>query len=267
MSIAGAELSPTRADVPAELPPVRLLGVRIDPVSTNDFLRRIEAFVTSGGSDVVHFCPADPLVTARANDGYRTTLNAGSLNAPDGMSVVWALRLLGRPASRLAGTDALHLVCAWGIERGLRHFFLGGAPDVLQRLVESLEREHPGLCIAGAESPPFVTVEELDTEGSAKRIRQARADVVWIGLGAPKQEVVAARLQALDCAPVILCVGAAFDFASGAKRRAPGWMQNVGLEWLHRLASEPRRLWRRYLVGNPRFIACVLADRLRRGVQ
>ena len=245
--------------------PVRLSGIRIDPVSTGGFLRRIESFLQSGRSNVVHFCPADPLVTASRDDGYRAVLNAGSLNVPDGMSVVWALRLLGHHASRLTGTDALHLACAWGVDRELRHYFLGGTPEVLHRLLGRLVLAQPEIRIAGAESPPFGTIGELDVESSAERIREARADLVWVGLGAPKQELFAERLRVLNCAPVILCVGAAFDFASGTKKRAPAWMQRAGLEWLHRLAAEPSRLWRRYLLGNPRFIACVLADRLREG--
>jgi N-acetylglucosaminyldiphosphoundecaprenol N-acetyl-beta-D-mannosaminyltransferase len=232
----------------------------------DDLPGRVQAFVRCGESHVVHFCPADPTVIARRHPRYREVLNRGALNVPDGMSVVWTLRLLGHEAERVYGPDALLRLCDDGRAAGLRHYLYGGSPEALAALRERLESRYPGLNVVGAESPPFRTLSGAELEAAAGRIRSTGADLAWIGLGTPKQDVVADRLGAAGAAPVLLCVGAAFDFVSGAKRQAPVWMQHAGLEWAFRLAHEPRRLWRRYLVGNARFVAGVAADRLSGGL-
>jgi N-acetylglucosaminyldiphosphoundecaprenol N-acetyl-beta-D-mannosaminyltransferase len=235
-------------------------GVRLDPVSTAEFAERITEFLNCGSSHVVHFCPAYSTVLAREDETYRDLLNRGDLNVPDGMAVAWALRLFGCSADRLAGSDAMSFLCEWGIKRMSRHYLFGGTPAVVARLRARLEDRFPGICVVGAESPPFRRLSEEEWADAAKRINRAGADLVWVGLGAPKQDWAADRLRELDSAPAIVCVGAAFDFLSGAKRRAPRWMQGLGLEWLHRLASDPRRLWRRYLVGNFAFLGGVARD-------
>jgi len=239
-------------------------GVRFDVRSPDAFVARVESFCACGQSHAVHFCAAHPTVVARHDLAYRNVLNAG-LNVPDGMGVVWALRAFGIDARRLAGSDAVHLLCAWGIERGVRHYLFGAAPGTAERLAEKLMVAHPGIRIVGAESPPMRTLSRRELEEASRRIRRAGADLLWVGLGAPKQDVVADRLRALASAPVILCVGAAFDYVSGVRPRAPAWMQQSGLEWLFRLAAEPRRLWRRYLIGNALFVAGVTSDLLGAG--
>jgi N-acetylglucosaminyldiphosphoundecaprenol N-acetyl-beta-D-mannosaminyltransferase len=150
-----------------------------------------------------------------------------------------------------------------GREWGLRHYLFGATPETLARLQGELERRYPGAEIVGAESPPFRPLSDAELDGTVDRIWEAKAEAVWVGLGAPKQDLVGARLRERNAAPAIFCVGAAFDFVSGVKRRAPEWMQRSGLEWAHRLGSEPTRLWKRYLVGNARFLGDVAADRIR----
>lgn len=238
--------------------------VRIDIVSRTEFVERIDAFVAGRQSNVVRFLPAHPTVIARANPAYRDILNRGQLNIADGASVVMALRLLGHRTERLPGSTAFELLCANGLEAGRRHYLYGGTSDVLERLRTVLEERHPGIRIVGSESPPFrpATAAELDDAGA--RIRASGADHLWVGLGTPKQDIVAEHLRRRDAAPTIMCVGAAFDFLSGAKRRAPAWMQQAGLEWLHRLGTEPRRLWKRYLIGNVSFAVGIARDLLRR---
>jgi len=238
-------------------------GVRIDPLTEDGFLRAIESFLTCGRSHVVHFVPADPTVRARRDRRYRAVLNDGDLNVPDGMAVVWALRMLGVRSERLAGADAMKLVASRGTEGARSHYLYGGTLETVARLEDRL-RSHPGIKLVGAESPPFRPLSESDVRDAADRIRAAGADLLWIGLGTPKQDLVAARLRELEAAPVILCVGAAFDFVSGTKARAPAWVQRAGLEWAFRLASEPKRLWRRYLLGNPAFLWGVGRDLARR---
>lgn len=243
--------------------PLLVNRVRLDPVAPDELPGRVAAFLACGRSHVVHFVPAHPTVLARRDDAYREVLNRGALNAVDGASVALAARLHGRRAPRTTGSDALAVLPRWGREDGISHYLYGGAPAVVRRLRERLEREVPGIEIAGAESPPFRDLSDDELEDAAVRIRATGADLLWIGLGSPKQDLVAERLLELEAAPVILCVGAAFDFVAGSKRRAPRWMRSVGLEWLFRLVQEPRRLWRRYLIGNARFVADVLGDVVR----
>jgi N-acetylglucosaminyldiphosphoundecaprenol N-acetyl-beta-D-mannosaminyltransferase len=229
-------------------------GVRIDPLDRARFLETVDSFLSCGLSHVVHFLPADPIVRAMDDGGYREALNAGELNVPDGKSVVWALRLKGARSDRLAGGDAMELLVRKGEQHGYRHYLFGGEPAVLTALRSRLEARYPRIELAGAESPPFRTLEAWELKEAAARIGAVNTQLLWIGLGTPKQDLVAATLRELGAAPVILCVGAAFDFLAGTKRRAPEWMQQAGLEWLHRLGSEPGRLGRRYLVGNPKFM-------------
>jgi N-acetylglucosaminyldiphosphoundecaprenol N-acetyl-beta-D-mannosaminyltransferase len=251
---------------PSARPPVRKFGfvngVRLDPVSPIDLAERVAQFLNRGSSHVVHFCAAHPTVLARKDAAYRDLLNRGDLNIPDGMAVAWALRLFGCPATRLAGSDAMSFLCEWGVQRMTAHYLFGGTPEVLARLKAKLEARFPGIRIVGAESPPFRPLTEEEWADAAERMRRAQADVVWIGLGAPKQDYAAERLRCLDAAPAILCVGAAFDFLSGAKKRAPRWMLSSGLEWLHRCLSEPKRLGGRYVLGNASFVAGIASDYL-----
>jgi N-acetylglucosaminyldiphosphoundecaprenol N-acetyl-beta-D-mannosaminyltransferase len=239
-------------------------GVRIDPVDRSRFLEMVDSFLSCGLSHVVHFLPADPIVRAMDDPDYRHALNSGELNVPDGKSVVWALRLQGARSDRLAGGDAMELLVRIGERHGFRHYLFGGEPAVLTALRTRLTLRYPRVELAGGESPPFRALEDWELEEAARRIAAANTQVLWIGLGTPKQDLVAARLKDLGAAPVILCVGAAFDFMAGTKARAPRWMQQAGLEWLHRLGSEPGRLGRRYLVGNPRFMWGVAQDLLAR---
>lgn len=238
-------------------------GVRIDPITTDQLNESIGSFLQCGKSHVVHFCAAHPTVLARRDIRYRTILNAGDLNLPDGAPVAWAARMESSSPRRLPGTEGVHKIAEWGRDRGLTHFFFGGTADAQVRLRRNLETAHPGIKIVGAESPPFRALSDLEVEECARRIRSAGTHALWVGLGTPKQDLIADQLRDLDAAPVILCVGAAFDFVAGMKQRAPAWMRRLGLEWLHRLLSEPKRLWRRYLLGNPQFIGGIVSDRVR----
>lgn len=231
------------------------------------FLRTVDDFLgcgrSTGNAHVVHFCAAHPTVEARQDADYRQLLNRGDLNVADGMPVAWAARRRGRPTLRLAGTDGMEALCSWGTPGRLRHYLYGATDATLAAMRDNLETQHPGIQIVGVESPPFREIADEELDETVARIRAAGADTVWIGLGAPKQDVMGARLRARDAAPLLFAVGAAFDFIAGTKSRAPAWMQRYGLEWAHRLGSEPGRLWKRYLVGNARFVAGVAEDRLR----
>lgn len=208
----------------------------------------------------VHLCNAYTLALADLSSDLKALLRGGGLNFPDGKSVVWANRLRhGRslPEERVYGPDLMLDVVRLGLPLGLRHYLLGSTPPVLASLEHRLRERCPGLLVVGAESPPFGPLDDETIAGQAARIRASGADVVWVGLGTPKQDEVVERLATM--VPAVYCaVGAAFDFISGHKRQAPVWMQRRGLEWVFRLMCEPRRLWRRYLFGNARFVRAAL---------
>jgi N-acetylglucosaminyldiphosphoundecaprenol N-acetyl-beta-D-mannosaminyltransferase len=171
------------------------------------------------------------------------------------MPLVWWCRGSGMAqARRVYGPDMLDAVCGFGVQHGYRHYFYGGTPALLERLVARLEHRHPGLVVAGYHAPPFRPLSAAEDAQDIAAINAARPDFVWVGLGMPKQEKwMAAHIGRIE-ATALLGVGAAFDFHAGTKPHAPRWMQRWGLEWLFRLMCEPRRLARRYLVGNTVFL-------------
>jgi N-acetylglucosaminyldiphosphoundecaprenol N-acetyl-beta-D-mannosaminyltransferase len=240
-------------------------GVRIDVLTWPSFLERLDAFLACGRGHVLHYLAADPTVMARGEPAYRDLLNRGHLNLADGTPVAWATRILGAPTERISGIDSMGRVAEWGTVRDVSHFFYGGTEETAAAVPAALEARVPGLRVAGAASPPFLSLREWrerDLDDVVARVRESGAKVVWVGLGAPKQDVVGDRLAALDAAPLVFCVGGAFEVVGGARRATPEWIRRAGFEWAHRLISEPRRLWRRYLIGNPKFVAGLAADLL-----
>lgn len=211
----------------------------------------------------VRFLNAWNVALAHRDAGYRTLLGERGVNLPDGTPVAWLLRRrgpAGRPADRIRGPSLFGEVMRQGVPQQVRHFLLGGTPEVLDRLAGALTSRYDGVQIVGRFAPPFAPLTDDYLAECVEHIRPSKPDLVWVGLGTPKQDYAGDRLCAALGLPV-LNVGAAFDFAAGAKREAPVWMQRAGFEWLFRLASEPRRLWRRYLVGNVEFVLAVLAER------
>ncbi|WP_234021450.1 WecB/TagA/CpsF family glycosyltransferase [Streptomyces sp. 142MFCol3.1] len=209
----------------------------------------------------VHLCNAYTLALGEGDPALSQTLGSAFLNLADGQPVVWANRLLHRgtalPRTRVYGPDLMLGVFALSQGTGLRHYLLGSTPQTLAALRSELQRRFPRARLAGSFSPPFrpLTAEELIRQEAD--ILASRADIVWVGLGTPLQDHRAAEL-ATRLPVVSVAVGAAFDFIGGNKRQAPSWMQHSGLEWAFRLLCEPRRLWRRYLFGNARFVRGVL---------
>jgi N-acetylglucosaminyldiphosphoundecaprenol N-acetyl-beta-D-mannosaminyltransferase len=191
--------------------------------------------------------PAHAIMDYRRDEELLAIANNSGLTTPDGMSIVWTLRLMGhKNVERVCGSDLMHQLCAFSQATGWRHYFYGGFPGVAERLVDVLRRSYPGIRIAGCFSPPFRPLLPEEDEHIVNRINDASPDIVWVGIGSPKQERWMAEHIGRVSASALIGVGAAFDFVSGRKKRAPTWMQRAGLEWLHRLSKEPRRLWRRY---------------------
>lgn len=199
---------------------------------------------------------------ARVDPGFRTILNASFLTTPDGMPLVW-LAPHGAPVERVYGPDLLLAVCDAGRATDTRHFFYGGHPGVAETLTARLTARFPGMIVAGTFTPPFRPLTPAERADVRSRLDAARADVIWVGLGTPKQERFMAEFAPGLRAGVLVGVGAAFDFHSGRVRQAPRWMQRNGLEWLFRLGTEPRRLGWRYLKTNPVFLLRAAAQRFR----
>ena len=205
-----------------------------------------------------YICAANThTVTAAQEDAdLRAALLGADLNVPDGQPLVWALNLLGNSLSdRVYGPDLMELACERAARSGLRFYLYGGRNQgALAQLARNLRLRYPGLRIVGGYVPPFRPLTPGEEDAVAADVRRSGADVVWVGIGVPKQEKWMARMRPRLDAPVLVGVGAAFDFHAGLVTQAPGWVQRVGLEWLFRLVQEPRRLWRRYLRYNPRFV-------------
>ena len=180
----------------------------------------------------------------------------GAFAVPDGQPLVWAMRALGYRASRVYGPDLMLRYCERCAQTGASMFLYGGRNQgALVQLVTNLRLRFPGIRIVGGFSPPFHPPSPNEDEAIAEEINRSGAEVVWVGIGQPKQEEWMARMRKRVDAPVMAGVGAAFDFHAGLVPQAPHWMQGVGLEWVYRLGHEPRRLWRRYARYNPRFVA------------
>ncbi|MGH2555859.1 MAG: WecB/TagA/CpsF family glycosyltransferase [Actinomycetota bacterium] len=247
-------------------PPLRthawVNGVRVDTLSPSEALERLGTFLSCSASHVVNHLPAHPTVIARRDPVYRDLLNRADLNVADGMGVVWACRLQGfrRMQERVYGPDFLLEAFRWGEDRGIRHTFVGGTENTLDLLIQALRRRYPRVRVQGAYAPPFRDVNEESVQEDLSRLN-VTADLLWVGLGTPKQQVWADIARNYSPAKAILTVGAAYDFIAGVKPQAPRWMQRHGLEWAFRLATEPRRLWRRALVDNAVFAWAVLMDR------
>lgn len=240
-----------------------VLGIRINAARFADVLATVLRAPDSGERLSVHFATAHTLVEAQDNAALREALSQG-LVEPDGMPLVWLGRRAGLPVERVCGPDFMPAVVQHGTGLGRTHFFYGGAPGTPEALATRLGSRYPGMRVAGTMSPPFRTLTAEEDEAIVAEINAAAPDYVWVGLGSPKQDFWLAEHRARIMAPVLLAVGAAFDFHSGRIRRAPKWMQQTGTEWLYRLATEPRRLAGRYTVANARFVRIVAAERLRR---
>ncbi len=201
------------------------------------------------------------LSEASHDASLRAVLNGGALVVPDGLPLVWFGRLRGnRAMQQVRGTELLEEVCRRSAPFGLRHYFYGSAPGVAEALARKMAARFPGLVVAGWESPPFRALTREEFQATADQINATRPDLVWVGLGTPKQERWVATMQPLLRCRVVLSVGAAFDFHTGRRREAPRLVRHIGLEWAWRLMHEPRRLGPRYLRHNPRFVLLALAQ-------
>jgi N-acetylglucosaminyldiphosphoundecaprenol N-acetyl-beta-D-mannosaminyltransferase len=242
---------------------VNVLGVRISAVNLESAVARIETAIAEDAREYVCVRDAHGIVRCQGDAELRSAHNRAFLVTPDGMPLAWALKRAGHEdSSRVYGPDLMLAVLQAGRSEGHRHFLYGATADTLERLRTRLVEKFPDLRIAGSWAPPFRDLSAQEEEDLADRINRSGADVVWVGLGTPKQELWMARMRARLDAPVLLGVGAAFDFHAGLKRQAPRIIQRSGFEWAFRLGCEPRRLWRRYAAVVPSFLLLTLLQRL-----
>lgn len=239
------DLKPERARYAS--PPIAILGVPFDNVTTTETIQAIERMVASREPHYLVTANVDFLVQAQEDVELRRILFDAHLVLCDGTPLLWASRLLGNPlAERVAGADLVPLLLRVAAEKGYRVFLLGATPESAARAVENLKKRHPDLMIADFYSPPFNKLLEMDHEEIKRRILAAKPDLLFVSMGCPKQEKwIAMHYRSLGV-PVSAGVGATIDFLAGTVKRAPVWMQRVGAEWIYRLAQEPRRLFKRY---------------------
>jgi N-acetylglucosaminyldiphosphoundecaprenol N-acetyl-beta-D-mannosaminyltransferase len=243
---------------------INLLGVRISAVNMTTAVARVQEAIASGRKGYICIRDVHGIIRCQNDAELRRIHNRAFLVTPDGMPVAWALRLAGhRQADRVYGPDLMLALFDQGRRTGVRHFLYGATPEILAQLQAALVARFPGADVAGHHSPPFRDLTADEERDVAARINASGADIVWVGLGTPKQELWMGRMRDRLAASMLIGVGAAFDFHAGVKRQAPRFVQRSGFEWLFRLACEPRRLAWRYAVAVPNFIGLATAQALR----
>lgn len=232
-----------------------VLGTGVSALSLAEACERLLAARGSLRQGYICCATAYNVDLARSDVALRDAYNRSLLTTPDGMPLVWLGHWHGhRDVTRVYGPDLMEAVCEAGRASGLRHYLYGGDDGVAEQLAARLRDRFPGVEIVGTFTPPFRPLDARELADLRGRVAAARPDVVWVGLSTPKQEKFMAEFAPQLDAGVLIGVGAAFDFLSGRRPQAPRWMQRSGLEWLFRLGTEPRRLWKRYLVHNPKFV-------------
>ncbi len=238
---------------------VNILGVQISAVDMEQALSRTADLLDSGGKGYICVTGVHGIMEAQHDMALRSTLNQAFLCVPDGMPTVWVGRLYGhRGMRRVYGPDFMLALCERTRADQYRHFFYGGKPGVAEDLARVLEQQYPGLAVAGCYTPPFRALTADEAEALRREVAASRADIFWVGLSTPKQERFMHEALAGMPIRVMVGVGAAFDIHTGRIADAPRWIKQAGLQWLHRLWQEPRRLSRRYLVNNPLFLVRML---------
>lgn len=248
---------------------LEVIGVRVNLVQISDVIVNISQWIDSGkeGNYVV-LTNANDAVAARQDERIRNATNNSSLTVADGISLVLVSWLSGHPIKkRVYGPDLMLEFLRFAELKGYSNFFYGTTPETLKHLIENLKRKFPKLIVAGSFSPPFNALTTQEDQDIVKTINKAAPDVVWVGLGTPKQQLWMYEHRGKLRVPVMIGVGAAFDFLSGLKPQAPRWIRDNGFEWLFRLATEPKRLWRRYLINNLLFIYYLGLEAVSRGIK
>lgn len=232
-----------------------VLGVDLSAIDMNRAIDLAEKWIASRQSAYICMTGVHGVMEAQSDAHLRSVLNGAFINAPDGMPMSWVGWLQGyRQMDRVYGPDFMANVCRLSISKGYRHYLYGGQPGVAQALKIALQKRFPGLKVVGTFTPPFRSLAQDEEASLLQDVRNAKPDILWVGLSTPKQERFMAEYVDRLRVPLLVGVGAAFDFHTGRIDDAPAWMKRIGLQWLHRLLQDPARLWRRYLRNNPAFV-------------
>lgn len=236
-----------------------ILGVHISRLTLDRAWQAITQLIDQGVQEYICVAPVSTIMECQDNGAYCDVVNQAILVTPDGMPIVWLAKLKGlQDVKRTYGPELLPKVVDLGRSKQLRHYFYGATDAVLNQLKKTLLERYPDANIVGMFSPPVREVGEIEDDTILDKINEAEPDIIWVGLGSPKQDFWMAHHRAKLRAPLLVGVGAAFDFLAGVKPQAPQWMRSIGLEWLFRLSCEPGRLWRRYVFGNTRFVYLII---------
>lgn len=232
-----------------------VLGVRVSAINLKLAVELADQSIASGNQSYICVTGVHGVMEAQSDSEFRRILNHAFLNVPDGMPLTWIGRLQGfQEMDRVYGPDFMSAMCRLSVDRGYRHFLYGGKPGVGEALKETLERRFPGLQVVGTYTPPFRSLTAEEEEEIMAQLQESKPHVVWVGLSTPKQERYMVRYFDSFHVPLLVGVGAAFDYHTGRIRDSPEWVKRSGLQWLHRLTQDPRHLWKRYLRNNPAFL-------------
>jgi N-acetylglucosaminyldiphosphoundecaprenol N-acetyl-beta-D-mannosaminyltransferase len=259
ISTPAASTPPPNRPAPRPAPPptAEILGIPLAISDYQEVMDWMDAMIAAGARGYVTAAAVNLVMSAQEQPETLAAVLGATLAVPDGQPLVWALHALGHArATRVYGPDLMAAYCARAAANGTPIYLYGGRHDEARGLLEARLRERfPGLPIAGGSSPPFRALTPAEDEHELELINASGAAVVWVGTGQPRQELWMHEMRSRLSAPLLVGVGAAFDFHAGLVSQAPPWMQRSGLEWTYRLSREPRRLWRRYARYNPRFVA------------
>lgn len=238
------------------LPCANVLGVKVSAIDIESAVDLADRWIQStAGHGYICATGVHGVMEAYADSDVRRILNHAFMNVPDGMPMTWVGRLQGRHnMDRVFGPDLMAEMCQLSVQRGYRNFLCGGKPGVAESLREALEKRFPGLHVVGTYTPPFRSLTPKEEEELSVQVRESRPHIFWVGLSPPKQERFMAQYVDRLEVPLMFGVGAAFDYHSGRIRDCSAWVKRAGLQWLHRLLQDPRRLWSRYLRNNPAFL-------------
>lgn len=245
----------------------RVVGTPISMTSYDEVLELLVDRPSDVATAVV-ICNVHSVMSARRDRRLARALSEADIATSDGMPLVWALRAFGHEEQqRVYGPTLLERALPFGIEHGWRHYFFGTTQPTLQKLRDSIEQRWPEAQIAGMHAPPFRPLTPAELDEVIDDVKHSGADLLWVGLGMPKQELWIHDVKARLPGVALLGVGAGFDFIAGTVKQAPSWMQDRGLEWLYRFGQEPRRLWRRYVFNNPAYLVLLGADLAKRRIR
>lgn len=232
-----------------------VLGVKVSAVDLKSAVAIADRWISAGQPGYVCVTGVHGVMEAQSDPELLSTMSRAVLNVPDGMPLTWVGRIQGfAEMDRVFGPDFMMALCRVAAQQGYRVFLYGGKPGVAEELRTALVRGVPDLQIVGTYTPPFGPLNQQQEEDVLTRIYRARPHIVWVGISTPRQERFMAQYFERLQVPLMVGVGAAFDFHTGRIRDCAPWIKRAGLQWVHRMMQEPRRLWRRYLINNPKFL-------------